>query len=113
MKKIDFNNKTFSLVENSEKGKVNPDTKFEYKQDGDLVTADYYGGTIIYGKIIALLNGNQLDMRYQCLTNANELKTGSAIAEISVLENGKLKLKLNWKWLDSSNETGISEYLEN
>ena len=113
MKKIDFNNKSFSLIENSSKGKVNSDTTFEYKQNGNLVTADYRGGTIVYGKIIALLNDHQLDMRYQCLTTSNELKTGSAIAAVSVLENGKLKLKLDWKWLDGSDESGTSEYLEN
>ncbi len=113
MKKIDFNNKTFFLIENSDKGKVNSETRFEYKQDGNLVTADYHGGTIIYGKIIALLNGDQLDMRYQCLTTANELKAGKAIAKITALPNGKLKLKLNWEWLGSTNETGVSEYLEN
>lgn len=50
MNKINFNHKTFSLIANSENGKVNSETIFEYKQNGNLVTADYYGGTIRYGK---------------------------------------------------------------
>ena len=41
MKTINFNNKRFILIDNSENGKVNSDTIFEYKQDGNLVTADY------------------------------------------------------------------------
>lgn len=113
MTKLNFNNKIFSLIENSEKGTVNSDTIFEYKQDKELVTAEYYGGSVKYGKIIAVLNKNKLDMRYQCVTSDNELKTGKAIAEVSLSENGKIKLKLNWQWLDGKNEKGISEYIEN
>jgi hypothetical protein len=100
-------------VENSENGKVNAETIFEYKQQGDLVTADYHGGTILYGKIIAKLKGNNLEMLYQCITIHNELKAGKAFAEISLIENKKMKLKLNWEWLDNKNEKGVSEYIEN
>ena len=110
---IDFNNKTFSLVENTENGRVNADTVFEYKQSGNFVSADYYGGTIVYGKIIAVLEGDRLDMLYQCLTTNNELKAGKAIAKISFNEAGKLKLSLNWEWLGDKKESGTSEYLEN
>ncbi len=113
MSKINFNNKTFSLVENTENGQVNSETIFEYKQDGNLVTADYYGGSILYGKIIAILEGNYLNMLYQCVTNQNELKAGKAIAAISLTENNKIKLQLNWEWLDNKKEKGISTYLEN
>ena len=110
---IDFNNKVFSLLENSENGKVNSETIFEYKQKGNLVTADYYGGTIKYGKIIANLKENKLDMLYLCITIENELKAGKAIADISFTENGKIKLILNWEWLGDKKETGVSEYIEN
>jgi hypothetical protein len=113
MTKLNFNNKKFSLIENSEKGTVNSDTIFEFMQDKELVTAEYYGGSVKYGKIIAVLNNYKLDMRYQCVTSDNQLKTGKAIAEVSISENGKIRLKLNWEWLDGKNENGISEYIEN
>ena len=113
MSEINFNNKTFSLIENSENGKVNSETIFKYKQEGNLVTADYCGGTIRYGKIIAELKGNTLKMLYQCLTTDNELKAGKADAEISLTENNKIKLKLNWEWLGEKKDKGVSEYLEN
>lgn len=112
MKQFDFNNKKFALIQNSENGQVNNDTIFEYKQDGNLVTADYLGGTIKYGKVIADLQGDKLSMLYQCLTIDNELKAGKAIAEISVSENEKIKLKLNWEWLTNGNDKGTSEYIE-
>lgn len=112
MEKYDFNNKTFLLLENSSEGKANSETVFEYSQDGNLVTADYYGGDIKYGKIIALLKNEELHMRYQCLTTAHELKSGKAVAEISMTTNNKIKLKLAWEWLEEMDKKGISEYLE-
>lgn len=89
---IDFNNKTFSIIENSEKGNVNSNTTFLFKQKGELVTADYHGGTIVYGKIIARYKNGILDMRYQCLTTDNLLKAGKADAIVSITEFEKIKL---------------------
>lgn len=113
--KFNFENKTFLLIENSENGTVNSDTVFNYLQKGNLVTADYQGGTIQYGKIIAKLEGNQLHMLYQCMTIDEELKAGKAQAEISLTDEDKIKLRLNWSWLESNDQgskNGISEYLE-
>ncbi len=109
---LNFNNKTFLLVDNSHQGTVNKETKFEYKQDGNLVTADYYGGTIKYGKIIAKLEADKLMMLYQCLTNEGELKAGKAMAKISINENEKIQLFLNWEWWNKPGEKGTSEYVE-
>lgn len=112
MKKIDLNNKTFVLVTNSDNGEVNSETLFRYFQQDDLVTADYSGGPIRSGKIIAKLEGKQLQMLYHCLTVENELKAGKATANISQDEQDKLKLRLQWEWLNGSREKGTSEYVE-
>ncbi len=112
MDNYDFNNKKFALIENSESGQVNSETIFEYSQDNNLITANYYGGTIKYGKIIADMKGDELNMLYQCLTTYNILKAGKAIAKISKTDTGKIKLSLNWEWLTNGNEKGKSEYIE-
>ena len=109
---INFNNKKFALIENSKNGEVNSATIFEYKQEGDLVTADYYGGSIKYGKIIAHLRDEKLEMLYQCLTNENLLKAGKAIAKIQLMKNEKIKLTLDWQWIAGDDASGQSEYLE-
>ena len=113
MLEFNFNNKTFSVLDNSENGKVNSETIFKYKQEGHLVTADYSGGTIKYGKIIAHLSNKTLKMLYQCITTENELKSGKAIAKISLTKEKKIKLHLNWEWLGDDNGSGFSEYIEN
>lgn len=112
MSKFNFDNKRFALIQNSESGQVNSETVFEYKQQDNLVTADYYGGTIKYGKIIADLKNDELNMLYQCLTTDNQLKAGKAIAKISLADTGKMKLSLNWEWLTNGSEKGNSEYIE-
>jgi len=112
MSEINFHNKTFALVENSQKGAATSKTIFKYQQEGNLVTADYFGGAIRYGKIIARLEDNQLHMLYQCLTEEDELKAGKAVADISFNENKLIKLSLNWEWLGDKKEKGTSEYLE-
>ncbi len=100
------------MVENSENGTVNEETIFAYKQDGILVTADYYGGSVLYGKIIAILERNCLNILYQCVTIQNELKAGKAKAVISVTKNGKMKLALDWEWLGGLNGKGKSIFIE-
>lgn len=66
------------------------------------MTADYAGVTIKYGKIIATLNDDILQMVYQCIITENKLKTRKAIAKVSLTENNKIHLKLNWQWLNGN-----------
>lgn len=113
MSAFDFNNKIFSLVENSENGSASSMTSFKYKQKGNLVTADYQGGGIVYGKIIAKLENKTLHMLYHCLTDEGDLKAGKAVAQVSLNERNKIKLKLDWEWLNGSSQKGVSEYIEN
>ena len=109
---FNFHNKTFTLLENSEKGTVNADTIFEYQQDGNLVTADYHGGLIRYGSIIARLHDDKLHLRYQCLTTDDELKSGKAIANITYDKNERILLQLNWEWIGGVEGKGTSVYIE-
>lgn len=112
MRNFNFNNKKFALIQNSDNGAVDTETIFEYKQEDKLVTADYHGGNIKYGKIIAQIEGDQLQMLYQCCTTNNELKAGKALAKITTTAEGKIKLRLDWEWLTNGADKGQSEYIE-
>lgn len=112
MTKINFTNKKFKLLENSKNGAADSKTIFEYAQKEDVVTANYQGGAIRTGNIIARLEGRQLYMIYQCLTVDNELKSGKATADITFTEDNKMKLLLHWEWLKTSGHSGKSEYIE-
>jgi len=113
MEKFNLNNKKFTTVANSKDGKASSATVFHYRQKGKVVTAGYQGGDIVHGKIIAKLIGeDELEMLYQCLTTDDELKAGKAIAKMGYDDEGLIRLKLNWEWLDDSNQKGTSEYVE-
>lgn len=78
-----------------------------------MVTADYQGGGIKYGKIIARLEEDTLYMLYQCITDDDQLKAGKAVAKLSFGAEHKIKMQLDWQWLTESEQKGVSEYIEN
>lgn len=53
---INYNNRRFSAVNNSNNGETSHETVFHYKQVDSIVTAQYKGGKIIHGQLIGLVN---------------------------------------------------------
>lgn len=95
MENINLNERIFGLRANSETGEASTETLFYYKQEGDLVTAEYYGGSIKYGKIIAKFAYEEnLEMLYQCITVEGELKAGRAEATVSLNSDNKSPIRL-------------------
>ncbi len=109
---FNLNGRSFELKANSANGLVDSKTVFEFEQQKDLVTADYHGGSIVYGKIIGKLEGEKLQLVYQCLTADKELKSGQGVGQLTMTEEGKIRLLLNWEWLGKTGQTGSSEYVE-
>ena len=94
-----YHNKKFRSVSNSSNGEVTDKTVFEYKQWNNIVTAVYYGGNIIAGSLIALVDAEgKLDMRYQHVNTAYELMTGICISTPELLPNGRIRLHEKWQW---------------
>ncbi len=62
---INYNNKAFKPVSNTENGETSNETVFQYKHQGNILTSEYSGGKIISGHLIGLVDekGN-IDMRY-------------------------------------------------
>jgi hypothetical protein len=49
MSKINYDNRFFASIQNSETGEVSSETIFHYHQKNDLVWAEYQGGEIVFG----------------------------------------------------------------
>jgi hypothetical protein len=106
---LNYNNKTFRSIENTENGEVNGDTIFHYKQNGNIVTATYSGGSIVAGHLIALVTDNgDLSMRYHHVNNKNELMTGVCKSIPEILSNGKIRLHELWYWTSGDGSSGRS-----
>lgn len=111
--KINYNDRVFKSVANSESGEVSRETTFHYHQKDDLVWAEYSGGAIVFGNLIAkVLPDDSLEIRYQHLNEKNELMTGKCFSTPEILSDGKIRLHEKWQWTSgdfSSGESVIEE----
>ena len=106
---IDLDGRIFQAVENSESGEVSGSTLFHYHQDGDVVWANYNGGTIVRGHLLATLTANsELEMRYHHVNVSGTLKTGTCRSRIEQLADGRYRLHEAWQWTNGSQERGSS-----
>ena len=111
--KYNLEGKVFRSVSNTDNGEVGADTRFHYRQAGDIVTADYRGGGILVGHLIArVLPGGQLDMRYHHLNDKGEFMLGTCLSTPERLPDGRLRFTEQWRWLSGDMSAGSSEVEE-
>ncbi len=109
MTKINYDNKTFASVQNSETGDVDTETVFHYHQKDNLVWAEYTGGEIVFGSLIAkVTNDDLLEMRYQHLNAQGELMTGKCFSTPEILADGRIRLYEKWQWTSGNLAKGES-----
>ena len=107
--RINYDNRVFKSVQNSETGEVSDETRFYYYQKENLVWATYEGGEIIFGNLIAkVLEDDSLEMRYQHLNKQGELMTGNCLSNPEILPNGKIRLHEKWQWTSKDFSSGES-----
>jgi hypothetical protein len=112
--KINYDNRVFKSVQNSETGEVSSETTFYYHQKDDLVWAEYAGGDIVFGNLIAkVLENDSLEMRYQHLNKKGELMTGKCVSVPEIMNNGKIRLHETWQWTSGDFSNGSSVVEEN
>ena len=106
---INYHNKKFRSVSNSENGEVSEETIFHYLQEGNVLTSTYSGGQIIQGHLIALVDdeGN-INMRYHQVNAKNELMTGVCQSKPEIMPNGKIRLHEFWHWTSGDQSVGSS-----
>lgn len=106
---IDLNNKIFCSVENVSNGEVSGKTQFNYYQEGNLVWADYSGGAILKGHLIASMDkSGNLDMRYHHINKQNKLMTGVCFSRPEILPDGRIRYYEKWKWTSGDCSSGES-----
>ena len=107
--KINYNNKKFRTVENTQNGETTKETIFEYKQKGNVLTSEYRGGKIRQGHLIGLVDeqGN-IDMRYHQVNDSGQLMTGTCFSIPEILLDGKIRLHESWEWTSGDKSKGES-----
>jgi hypothetical protein len=106
---IDYNNRVFRAIQNTENGEISAETLFPYKQTGDILTSEYQGGKVIYGHLIGLVDDNgSIRMSYHQINDKGELMTGTCNSKPEILVNGKIRLHENWTWTSGDLSNGYS-----
>lgn len=106
---INYNNKRFRPVQNTENGETTAETVFSYQQKGNILTSVYSGGHIASGHLIGLVDedGN-IEMRYHQVNRKGELMTGICRSKPEILPDGKIRLHEEWKWTSGDHSLGKS-----
>ena len=105
----DLDGRVFRSVGNSPNGEVNAETRFLYRQTGDLVTATYRGGPVVDGHLIArMLPDGSLDMRYHHVNDRGDLMVGTCRSKPERLPDGRLRFHEEWQWLTGDCSAGRS-----
>ena len=106
---MNYNNKIFKSVENTENGETTTETIFEYKQVGNILTSEYQGGNIIKGHLIGLVDADgNIEMRYHQINIEGKLRTGICFSQPEITPTGKIRLHENWKWTSGDESIGKS-----
>ena len=109
MTKINYDKRRFRAVENSPTGEVSGETVFYYHQKNDLVWAEYTGGAIVFGNLVAKVSANDaLEMRYQHINSSGELMTGKCFSAPEILDDGRIRLYEKWQWTSGDLSSGES-----
>lgn len=107
---IDYNGRIFQSVENTANGEVSAATTFRYHQDRNTIWADYQGGSIVRGHLIATRDesSNVLNLCYHHINTAGEMMTGKCVSTPEILADGRIRLHEKWQWTSGDCSSGTS-----
>lgn len=108
-----YDGKTFVPQSNSSNGEVSEGTIFQYRQDGNILTGTYQGGSIQSGVLVGTVNKDgALHFRYHHVSKDGGMRSGSCHSTPKRLDNGKIQLFEKWKWMDGDQSEGESVIVE-
>jgi len=104
---MNYNDKKFTPISNTQNGETSEQTIFHYKQNENILTCEYFGGKIIKGQLIGLVDKNgKIDMRYHQVNTNGQIMTGICKSRPEILANGKIRLHEDWQWTSGDNSNG-------
>ena len=107
--KINYDNKKFRPIQNTQNGETSEETIFEYKQNGNILTSEYSGGKIQKGHLLGLVDDNgAIEMRYHQVNDNGQLMTGICFSKSEIVGNGKIRLHETWQWTSGDKSKGNS-----
>lgn len=105
--KINYEGRKFRSIRSEGSGEVDGATIFRYRQSGNMVWAEYEGGSIVRGQIIAIADERgALEIRYQHLNDSGQIMAGKCRSTPEMLNDGRLRLHETWEWTTGDGSSG-------
>lgn len=106
---INYNDRKFRTISNSDNGEVDVEMTFQYQQTGNVLTCTYSGKHIVQGHLIGLVDEScNIRMSYHQINEEGILMTGICDSTPEILENGKIRLYEKWQWTSGDQSKGQS-----
>lgn len=106
---MNYHNKKFRVIHNSENGEITNQMIFHYQQNKNIISCSYSGESIIEGHLLGTVQQNgTISMSYHQINSKNQLLTGICTSTPQVLANGKIQLQEKWQWTNGDKSIGIS-----
>jgi hypothetical protein len=78
-----------------------------YHQDGDLVSAEFSGGSVRIGRLVGRVRPDDtIDASYCFVTVSGQAVAGACVSTPTVLADGRVRLTEDWRRIDGS--SGVS-----
>lgn len=111
--KINYHNRRFKPIFNSDNGVVSAGMIFHYQQTGNILSCSYNGENIIKGHLIGKVNPSGcIDMSYHQVNIEGQIMTGLCKSIPEILPNGKIRLHEDWQWTSGDKSRGKSILIE-
>jgi hypothetical protein len=106
---INYDGRTFVSIENTTNGEVSSKTVFDYKQEGNILSATYSGGEIVKGTLIGIVKEDGcITFRYNHVNVHHDIRGGQCTSVPEILSDGRIRLHESWRWLDRDQSEGES-----
>ena len=107
-----LDNVQMNVIQTAQNGVVNELTIFSFSQTDNFVSATYSGGQIMKGYLVGTMNKEKLVFSYCQLQVDGKLDNGQSECDITIGENGKLRLTEHFKWASRNDEAGVNIFQE-
>jgi hypothetical protein len=99
--KYNLDGKIFQSIENTDNGEVGSETLFHYYQDGEIISANYYGGSIRKGHLLGkMLGSGNLEFTYHHINFQGNLMLGKCISVPTLLPVSVSQCRLYYQMED-------------
>ncbi|MFT6924073.1 MAG: hypothetical protein ACJA1C_003094 [Crocinitomicaceae bacterium] len=106
---MNYHDKQFKVVSNSDNGNVSEGMIFHYQQIGEILSCEYEGTNISEGHLIGAVDEDGcINFRYRQLNERGEEVSGICFSTPEIMENGKIRLHESWRWTSGDQSNGES-----